>query len=130
MRFVLPPLLVAALALQAAGSFGGALFCRTLGERLSECCCPDDEVRPSGPELSSAGCCDVLRGTAPESVAQERVPAMGKAPARSTVPVDVALPGPSLGGGLAVRAGFSPAMGASGPPGQAPVFLSLKQLLI
>jgi hypothetical protein len=128
MRSLLSPLLVVALALQAVGSFGGAFFCRTLGERLSECCCPDDEARPTGPELLSAGCCDVLRGVAPESVAQERAQAV-KVPARSTVPVEVALPGPSLVG-VAVRAGFPPGIGASGPPGQAPVFLSLKQLLL
>src|SRR5271154_1652435 len=61
-------LLVVTLAMEAAGTGGGAFFCRILGERLPSCCCPDDELlHAEGPVLASSACCDTLVGTAPAS---------------------------------------------------------------
>ncbi len=128
MKVLLSPLLVVTLALQATGSLGGAVLCPMLGERRANCCCPDaDNTTPEA--VLRASCCDVLSGVAPASVAQERGRGLEKFPARSSVAQDVALPGPSLSAAtpgpdvlVAVR--------GSGPPGQAPVYLSLRQLLL
>jgi hypothetical protein len=128
MKFLLSPLVVVTLALQAAGSLGGAVLCPMLGERRADCCCPDeDNATPEA--VLHASCCDVLSGVAPASVPQERGRGLEKVPARPNVAHDVALPSPSL---TAATPGpdFLVAVRGSGPPGQAPVYLSLRQLLL
>jgi hypothetical protein len=128
MKVLLSPFLVVTLALQAAGSLGGAVLCPMLGERRADCCCPDkDNATPDA--VLHASCCDVLSGVAPASVAQERGPGMEKVPARSSLAQDVALPSQSL---AAATPGpdFLVAVRGSGPPGPAPVYLSLRQLLL
>jgi hypothetical protein len=125
----LTPLLVLALAVQAAGSLGGAFFCRMLGERLPECCCPSEDAAPPGPALASAPCCDALAAVASAQGDEAQPTLLESAPPRTPFAVAAALPGPSLAA-LSVEAGAASWPRASGPPGAPPVFLSLKQLLL
>jgi len=122
-------LLVLLLAVEAAGTGGGAFFCRMLGERLSTCCCPDDGVaQAEGPVLASSGCCDVLVASAPVSSEGVSARSGAEAPDRSLFSTDVEAPrvavdllprGPTLEWRTAAR-----------PARRSAVFLELRQLLI
>jgi hypothetical protein len=129
MKALLTPLLMAALAVQAAGTLGGAFFCRMLGERLPECCCPAEEAGRAEPLLASAACCDALAAAASAAGDEAQPSELGKLPPRSAPALDVALPGPALAA-FFVEADVLAWPRASGPPGHPPVFLSLKQLLL
>jgi hypothetical protein len=125
---LLGPLLVLALIVEAAGSGGGAFFCRMLGERLVSCCCPDDVTATAEPVLVSTSCCDVLEGAAP--AISEGAPArlVADGPDRLLVSMEVEPPHP-LTALVPTRRALTWGS-ASARPRRIPVFLSLRQLVI
>ncbi len=128
MKRLLAPLLVMALSVEAAGASGGVFFCHVLGHRLMACCCPDTDERSPGPALTTAGCCDVLEGTAPMSSERVASRVVAGAPERSSLTIDVELPATHVA--LAPDDSGIHWAGTSGPPRRIPVFLSLRQLRI
>lgn len=125
--FFLP--VVVSLVVQAMGSLGGAFYCRALEARLAACCCPSDEETPAGPQLVGAGCCDVLQAMAGASDPQQDPGTLTRAPARTALAVEVAPPAAVATGLHLVRAELVQ-NGSGPPPGQAPVFLVQRALLI
>src|SRR5271165_169418 len=128
MKRLLPSLLVLTLALEAAGTGGGVLFCRILGQRLTSCCCPDSQERLATSVIAAASCCDVLEGAAPASPESLPRRMVVSAPESSPRTMDVEPPPApvDLVGDTQVTAWVGP----SGPPRRIPVFLALRQLLI
>lgn len=127
MKRSLAPLLLLALLAEAAGA-PGSFFCRTRGQWLSTCCCPDSEERSPGPMVVATGCCDVVDRTAPASAERLTSRLIAGAPVRSALAMDVELPLVPVD--LLPNALARHWVRASGPPRRIPVFLSLQQLLI
>ena len=129
MKSVFTALLVLTLAMEAAGTGGGAFFCRILGERLPSCCCPDDEAsRAEGPVLASSACCDTLVGSAPASSEALSTPLVGDAPERTLSSTEVVPPVVPLD--LVPCEAFLECGSSAGFARRIAVFLSLRQLLI
>ena len=128
-KSVFTSLLVVTLAMEAAGTGGGAFFCRMLGERLPSCCCPDDEVsQGEGPVLASSACCDTLVGTAPATSEAVSTPSVADAPERTLSSTDVVPPVVPLD--VVPCEASLERRSAARPARRSAIFLSLRQLLI
>ena len=128
MKKLLTPLLVLTLAVEVTGAGAGGFFCRMMGQRVAQCCCPDAvEALPTS-LLVSAGCCEVLEGAAPTSSALLPNRLVVDAPARNAFAFDV--PQIAAGDDLPSKTLEISWADGSGPPRLTPIFLSLRHLLI
>ncbi|HXX30278.1 MAG TPA: hypothetical protein VEJ89_06125 [Myxococcaceae bacterium] len=122
------PVVVALLA-QATGSLGGAFYCRALGERVADCCCPaDGDEGVAGPALAEASCCDALRAVAGAADARDTAGSQARAPERTAPAADVAAP--ISAAHLGSLAWAAVRLEPGGPPGRTPVFILQRSLLI
>ena len=122
-------LLVLALVAQAWSGAGTSLLCRMNGLRQAHCCCPQDEAQKADVAVVRAGtCCDVVQGTDGDQAAAVVDSMRASGPERSWSSWAIPPRGPT--DVLLVQWQLFDLTRAAGPPGQLPVYLSTKHLLI